>query len=167
MATSVSTATYGSQVTANVAIDTADVPAAASAQTRTLTMSGFDTVKALDPTTSPPVSKAAYFVAALSGGAAVLDLTALPGGVTGNVDLTSKRVVLFKLANPGTNPVAVAADGTNGYLLLGASGSAVVPAGGELTVYLANGGPVVGGSAKRIALTGTGTDSFNVAVLGG
>lgn len=166
MPQTVTSATYGSQVTSAVQLDAATTPAAANTQSRTVSNSGFDTTKSFDPLTSPPVSIVANWNAVLVAGALVIDLTALPG-ITGNQDASAKKLQVFKLINPSANPVTVTADATNGYLLFGTAGSVVVPAGGEIAVYLANVAPTIDSTHKRISLAGTSTDTFKVTVFCG
>lgn len=157
---------------ANEDFTTTEMPAA-SGDNR-ITHDGFD-ISTLNFTSSstPDLEKVAYFTQALTAGSAVIDLTALTHNGT-TVDFTGKKVraFLIKHASANTGTVTVEADATNGYNILGSSGKAVlnIPSGtmpGVLFFTLGSDGTAVSGSAKRIKLTGTGTESFYVAIWAG
>lgn len=149
----------------------AEAPAA-SGNSRSWNHDGFDRQVQLTQNTTPAVTKVAYFDQALSGGAATIDLTALPhlGDV---VDGTGLNVRAFRLYNPGTNPVTISKGASNGYEIFGgADGEVTVLPGHAVQFGVALGGTAgelaeIGSGAKTIDLVGTGTDEFEVSVAMG
>lgn len=119
----------------------------------------------LDGSTTPAAQKVAAALHTLTAGSKVIDLTALTGANGAAIDGTGLKLRAILIVNPTSNSLTVAADGTNGYLLFGASGSVIIPAGGSLLFYPKDGAPTVGASAKRILLTGTGTDQHKVVIV--
>lgn len=133
----------------------------------TVTLSGMNTSVTLGAGTTPAVTKGTAFQQALSGGAATIDLTALPG-LTGEetIDGTGLKIQTLKLANPSDNngTITVVQGASNAYQLGGANFTIPIPVGGEVTLYFPEGNPDVASGAKEIDLSGTGTDPLNVSV---
>jgi hypothetical protein len=126
----------------------------------------------LDGTTTPAVTKFAGSTPTQASGGGTktfsLDLTAI-AGTEGNVDGTGLKVTRLRLLNPNANPVTLQAAASNGYLILGTSGLAVVRAGttshpGMLDIDLYTGGPTIGGSAKALELVGTSLDAYKLEI---
>jgi hypothetical protein len=126
--------------------------------------SGFDSSDNATPTTSPPVSLNANFTQALSSGAGTVDLTNLPG-TTGAVNGTGLKVRFIKIQNTSTNPMTFVQGASNGYGLLGSSWSITLAGGQEILLSLQAGCPTIGSGAKKIDITGTGSNSFNIVVV--
>lgn len=153
-------------------ITTKEVPAstvspAVATAASPLVHSLFSTTKNLDSATTPAVTKPAYFEKALAGGTGTIDLTA----VTHNgaaVDLTGLKVKLLKFKNKDGNAVTTIGEGaSNGYEALGNSWTIKLLENQEITIYLDDGAPAVGPTAKTIDITGTGTQILEVTVIGG
>lgn len=166
------TATYISGVNAVETLAT-NVPAVASSN-NSLQHTGYSTSKALTGTGSsglPAVTKLAYFSKALSTGTGTIDLTSLTGTNGATVDLTGLKVCLMKFRNPSTNAntITVAKGASNGFGLTtsGTTFSIPIPPGGEVTIFCDEGTPDVGGGAKTLDLTGTGSQTLECAIWGG
>ena len=170
MAVAVQSVEYASTVTAKASLGLADVPAAAD---QTVTRKGHNTVKTLKPTTTPAATRDAYTEVTLTAGTATLDLTNLPGGETGTVDLTGLKVQVLKVkavdaAGADTPHAVTAAEGaSNGYTGGGGGWQAPAPPGGEAVFYWAGGASAVGPTNKTIDFTGTGGEKFLVCVIAG
>lgn len=119
----------------------------------------------LKASSTPAATKCAYFSAALSSGDGEIDLTQLPGtnGVTVNGNGLKVRAVHFY--NPSANVVSVEAAAVDGYALFGSDGKINVNPGCWYTAYLGDAAPAIGGTAKLLKLTGTGSQSLNCAFL--
>lgn len=170
MAVVIRSVDYVSQVQTRASLGLADVPVVAD---QTVTRQGHDTAARLTPTSTVPATKDAYTEVQLSGGAASIDLTAMPGGETGVADLSGLKVQILKVkavdATGANTPHAVTAKvgASNGYLAGGTSWQFAVGPGGEFVAYLADASPDVDGAHKSIDFTGTGTDKFLVCVIAG
>lgn len=130
---------------------------------------GMNTSASLNAGTTPSVTAFAGFNKALSAGTASIDLTALTGTNGATVNLNGLRVVAIKFKAKGNNTGAltIAKGATNGYTGLGASFSITLPIGGETVFYGVAGAAAVSGTLKVFDLTGTGTDSVDVEIIGG
>jgi hypothetical protein len=130
--------------------------------TQTVTDTGINTTQLkLKAGGTPPVSLAAHFAQALSGGAATIDLLALVAqGVT--LATTGLRVQAIKVQNPNADPLVVTPAGSNGYGL-----TFTVPPQGEVLITSTNLLAQVESTAHLLTLTGTGSESSNwMIVLG-
>lgn len=160
---------YLSQITTDEQIDT-NVPGV-SAANRHVRHTLFDTSLALNGSSTPKVSKCAFFTKALTAGAATIDLTALPGTNGGTVDLTGLKVRAIKIRASGSNanPLTVKNGASNGYGLDAAESNwtLVLDAGQEALIYTGTTSVAVGSGAKTIDLAGTGTQSVDVAIFAG
>lgn len=155
------TVQYASQVTVT---ETFVLDAAPSPQ---VVYSAFNTSVPLSATTAVPVTKKAFDTVALVTGAKTLDFTALNDDLLGSIDLTGLKIQIFKLYNLGAAAMTVAKGASNGYTGFGSSFSVVVPPGGEVVFYGAEGAADVSGSVKTIDITGTGTQTFELTVIAG
>lgn len=133
--------------------------------TQQLSYNEFDNpVLKLTNDTTPAVTKAVADKVTMTAGAAAIDLTSVPGiGTT--QDLTGLKVQAILLIAPSTNgaAVTVAPAVSNGYAL----GTHVLSPGARRQVYFAGGLAAVGGSAKAIDVTGTGTDQLHYLLVAG
>ena len=146
---------------------TVGTPAATDAKSL-VTHDGFNVASDLTSTTGVPVTKAATFTIALSGGAISIDLTALPGTNLGTVDMSTLKVQFVLFQNPLGNAAMTIADGaSNGYGGWGASFLVVLQPGCSCMLQGLDLEPDVGASAKVWDITGTGTESLNVSVVCG
>ena len=109
------TLTLTSNITAVETLET-NVPAAAATKRR-VTHDQFNTTSELNAASTPPVTKVAALQAALTAGAATVDLTSLTGTNGATVDGTGLRVQAMKLRNPSTNAnaITVVEGASNGY----------------------------------------------------
>jgi hypothetical protein len=140
------------------------VPDAASPN---INHTGFNSNQRLNPSSTPPATLVASFVATLVAGALTIDLTNMSGVNGATVNGNTLKVRMIKFQAPAGNGATITAKVgvTNGYQLRGAGWQEAFAPGQESLCYLADGAPAIGGSAKTIDLAGTGTDSLNVIVL--
>lgn len=137
-----------------------------------LTIAPMNETQALSASTTPAVTAAASFQQALSGGAATIDLTSLPGlETTDTVSFNTLKVQQMKLQNPSTNANKIVASNgaTNPYRLDGATTAWIITLapGQSVLLNLANAGDTVGSSHKTIDLAGTGSQALNVEMTAG
>lgn len=88
------------------------------------------------------------------------------------VDLTGIKPIAFVFKNTGTNDMTIAVGASNGYTGFGAALSLNVPAGMQVSItpssVTASIGPAaVDSTHKTLDILGTGTQTFDLAVLGG
>lgn len=129
------------------------------------------TIKTLNASSTPAVTKTFEFTATLSGGAVTIDLTSLTGtnGVTGGT-ITGLNVIAVKFKAPTTNTAAfyVNAGASNGNTALGTAFKVAISPGGEVLAYSANGALAeVDATHKTWDCTGTGTETCNIIVVAG
>lgn len=157
---------YKSEVTVEELPDSAVAPAVTST-TAPLKHTGFNTTEVLTATTTPPVTKCAFFTKALTAGAGTIDLTALShNGAT--VDLTGLKVQSIKFKNKAGNAVMTFTEGaSNGIALFGASFSFRLQAEQETTFYLNDLAPDVAAGDRTIDIAGTGTQECEVSITAG
>jgi hypothetical protein len=110
----------------------------------------------------------ASFVVTLSGGAFTIDLTSLTGTNGASISLSGLKVLAFLILVPNTNanPFTIAKGAANGYQLKGASWNEQFQPGDHMVCYPTN-APTVGGSAKNIDCSGTGSQTAQIVVVGG
>ncbi len=162
---SVKQVSYKSQITTTETITVGDPAATGSAD---LTHSGFDTSANLTPTSTPAADTPVYQTFALSSGAVTIDLTNLVGPGGAAVSQNGKKGRLIRFSNPAGNAsITVAKGATNGFTGMGAAFSVTIPGGGDVTFYDGGNGGTVGSGSKTLDVTGTGSQSFNVTVIGG
>jgi len=158
--------TVGMKMTAVETLET-NVPAAAT-NGKTVTHSAFNkTDTVLTASTTPPVTKPSYSQPALSGGAYTINLAALSGVNGATVDLTGLKVQAIKIKNNGANVMSFTEGASNGYALLGASFLFAVQPGQEIMILGNDATPDVAAGDRTIDVTGTGSQSFDLAVVAG
>jgi hypothetical protein len=158
--------TYAVTVTTVETLETS-VPAA-SANGKAVTHSGFNrTSTALTSSTTPPVTKCSYMQPALSAGAYTINLTTLTGTNGATVTMSGLKVQVLKIKNNGANVMSFTEGASNGYALLGASFLFALQPGQEITLYGNDATPDVAAGDCTIDVTGTGTQSFDLAVIAG
>jgi 2-succinyl-5-enolpyruvyl-6-hydroxy-3-cyclohexene-1-carboxylate synthase len=159
--------TYRSDLTVAEVLETG-VSGVATAAKKTVTHDKYNTgPTTLSAATTPAASKVAEFEAALTAGAASIDLSALVGTNGATVVGTGLKVQAFKFRAKSTNtgPITIAKGASDGYGLLGAAFSVALAPGAEMQSLTAGGSPAVGSSAKTLDLSGTGTDVLEVAII--
>lgn len=125
----------------------------------------------LNASSTPAVSKVFSDTVSLSSGTVTLDLTSLAGPNSTTIDGTGLKVQAIEIANPSTNTAAVvvAPASSNGYNLAGDGSEQITVAdGGRVGMYMPEGSPDIGASAKDIDITSTDQDaSVNVIIVMG
>lgn len=115
--------------------------------------------------TTPPVTKYYGRKIVCVAGAYTIDLTSLTDDEGQTFSAAGLKLQLIRIHNPSSNPVTVTAAVANGYLLWGAAGSVIVPAGADVLLRCNDSLPDVAAGAKDILFTGTGTDYYHVDLL--
>ncbi len=124
--------------------------------------------QSLTPTTSTPVSSAASFALTLSGGTADIDLNqvTMANGVT--ADWSGIKVQALGMQVGTSEAVMTIATGaSSAYAFGGAAFSCEVEPGGTLILFQNEAAPDVSTSARYMRVSGTGTQSCQVMLLGG
>jgi cytoskeletal protein RodZ len=124
----------------------------------------------LTASTTVPATKQTQYTLTMSGGTGSIDLTALPGlNVNETIDGTGLKVQLlkFKVPTSNANKVTVAKGGSNGYGLAsdGTTWTWTGSPGQSQMFYLADLSPDVASGARIIDVTGTGTQTLEVAIV--
>lgn len=141
----------------------------ASASDNTVTYNGLNTSFTIDALSTVPATKQAAYEVTMADGAATIDLTALVGAAGAAVSGTGLKVqaVIFKNKATNANVISIADGASNGYQLFGNGWLIELPVGGFVLGYLKDLAPDVGGSAKTIDVSGTGSQVLQVQfVLG-
>lgn len=141
----------------------------------TITHAITDTYTVLNASSTPPGTTVASGTVTLSGGTVTLDLTSILGptvnGTACPVNFTGKKINAIKIqsAAANTNPITIVGGASNGYLLFGASGSLILPAGGDQVSMLLNASlPAVDSTHKTITVTSAMSAAvFNIELVGG
>lgn len=124
----------------------------------------------LTASTSPDATQVWSDRRALVAGVDTLDLTALPRGNLPNLDLTGLKVRLVKVACASANSAAIKFKfgATNPYPIGGsATGEFDVYPNGVEERYNHNGAPAVSATVKNVAVSGTGTDAYEIIMIAG
>lgn len=151
------------------------VPAASSP---TISHSAWGTNVNLSSSSTPVITKGAFFSQALTAAAATIDLTALTGTNGAAVTLTGLKVQRFVFINGTVSGNAIAAGSNsavtitvgaaNPYDLFGSAAGTIVVAAGAGIFWTCNETlEDVDATHKEIDLAGTGTDAFLVGILAG
>lgn len=165
---------YSAQISAALKISesilAADYPGLGG---QVLDFSQFNSAPTFDAGTTPAISKAAVFSQALTAGSATIDLTAVTiRGVAVTLSGLKPVAWLFRVPAGSAGAITIAKGASNGYTGLGSSASILVPVGWTLLLTTAAGGVAnpavaVSGSVKTLDISGTGTDTLQVAVVAG
>lgn len=168
MSASAVTATVGLKLNTVETIGT-NVPAATAANAKVTHNQYSIGDLTLDASSTPNATQCTYDEYAMVEGAATIDLTALSGINAGSASMNGlkPRAVLFSNPSTNANAITVAEGASNGYELLGDGFTFTLQPGASLMVYLAGTGGAVGGSAKTIDISGTGTQVLRVAAVFG
>jgi hypothetical protein len=135
---------------------------------------GFDDISGtLNASSTVPATKTYVDTISLTAGAATIDLTSLTGEGGRSVTFNGLKVQKVQISCPASNTAGITFDvgASNGYNLFGADNASdesveVMPGGAEQR-YTPNNGEDVDSTHKQIDVTGTGTESFNIALVAG
>lgn len=131
-----------------------------STAARSIQHTNFD--ESITPSPATIVSAKLY---ALVTGALTIDLRALHQANGASGDGNGLKVQGFYFKNLGANAMTIVGGASNGYLIFGTSGSVVVQPGGGLAIYHADASADVDGTHKTIDVSGTGTQTFECALI--
>jgi hypothetical protein len=162
-------------VTVNYAtsVTTAETPSSgvpAIDANQSIKQSQYNTALTLNAASTPNAKKSAKQVYTLASGVASIDLTSLTGLNGASLSMSGSKGRIIKIKAPSGNGagITIAKGASNGYTGLGAAFSVTLPPGGEFAFYDGGNGVAVGGSAKILDVTGTGsTDTIQVEVVAG
>jgi hypothetical protein len=104
-------------------------------------------------------------VYALVTGAKTIDLRALYTVAGGEGDGNGLKVQGMFFKNLGANNMTIVAGASNGYEIFGASGSVVVPPSGWLCMFFNDASADVAAGDKEIDVSGTGSQTFELALI--
>ena len=136
----------------------------ASATNRVVTHDQYDESGQYTGATSPPVTTVAEFLQALTAGAATIDLRALTGTNGGAVDGNGLKVQMLRVKNLGANNLTLSEGASNGYAI---GAGIVVPPGGHVQFFGADGFPDIDATHKTIDLAGTGAQTSEITIVMG
>lgn len=162
------TLTYAATGTVAEVIENNDISFSNTAN-KTVTHSALNQSGTLTGATTPPVTKVAIFNQALTGGAATIDLTAVPGTNGATTALNGLKVqYLFVKANAeNANPITLTEGASTGYELAGNGWTVVLQPGQWFTFFGNDATPDVDSGAKTIDLSGTGSQSVDIEIVAG
>ena len=163
------TANVKQELTLTQVFDTTSLPGTStSGGGNTLIHSGLNLEVSL-PVSGVPMTVVHVIKKALSTGTATVDLTSLTGSLGEAVTLTGLKVqaVIFKNPSTNANSISIAEGASNGYELLGNAFSITLPPGSQVCVYIPEGAPDVGSSAKTWDLAGTGSQELLIGIAAG
>lgn len=136
----------------------------------TILVNGISQSGTLTASTTPAATKHSQWTVTLSGGAATIDLTAIPGlNGSETIDGTGLKVRLLQFYTPAANAnvVSVTKAVSNGYGLDAAGTSwteSLDPDTGR-SMWLNTTAPTIGSGAKNITVAGTGSQTIQVGVV--
>jgi len=150
-----------------IAVDSVTSGVGSGYQDRNITHKLSDT-QSLTSSTSTPVSSAASFALTLSSGTAQIDLNAvtMAGGATADWSGIKLQAMGVKVGT-GASVMTVAVGTSSGYAFSGASWSQEVESGGSFLSFQNEAAPDISTSARYILISGTGSQSCDVMLLGG
>lgn len=160
--------TYGLTATGVETLET-NVFALGANTKRQVTIDALNQSLSLNASSTPPVTKVAFGEVSLSAGAATLDLTSLTGVNGKTVSLSGLKVQIIVLVNKSTNAnsMSFTEGAVNGYALAGASWLLALQPGQHFCMYGADATPDVAVADLAIAVTGTGTQTFQYLIYAG
>lgn len=101
---------------------------------------------------------------ALTAGAVTVDLTALEG-VNTTVDGDGKRPRFIYIKNNGAAAMTFTKGASNGSTILGTTWTVIVAPGKMFQQECADDVPAISATVKTIDVTGTGTETFDLAII--
>ncbi len=95
-----------------------------------------------------------------------IDLTALTDSLGNALDLTGKKIqaIMIKCDSDNLSPISFAEHATNGYGIFGLASFVDISPGGAILLLQNGGNEGVSGTAKIIEITGTGNETFDMAL---
>lgn len=120
----------------------------------------FNETARLTASSTVPFTKIIEKVITLTAGAYTLDLTTETGTNGVAVNGTGLKIRLLRMKPLGANNFSVATGASNGYTI----GSRTAYVGGVDMAYFANALGAIGGSAKTLDFTGTGSQTCEVTI---
>lgn len=121
--------------------------------------------------TTLPATIGASFTQALASSTATISLLALPKANGATSDCSGLKMQALMIKNPTGNGTLTYAHSTStaasAYAFLGTAGAFTLPAGATLLWQSPESAPDVTTSATNIAITGTGSQTFHVAIVAG
>lgn len=97
-----------------------------------------------------------------------LDLTSLTDTLGDALDLTTKKIHAIMIKHTGASgAITFKNHATNGYGIFGLESLVVLAVGGSILLLQNGGNEAVSATAKIIEITGTGSDSFDMAISAG
>lgn len=125
--------------------------------------------QAYSQTGSPPVKYYWSKTIALVAAAATIDLTALAGGLQGDIDASGLKVqrCRFRSVSVGNSAFTISPGAANPYPLFGAANDMVIAAGNTEVLEMGFNGTLadVAAGAKQIDIAGTGTEQIHCELL--
>jgi hypothetical protein len=138
-----------------------------STSLNTVTHNAFDESNALNSGTTPPITKCAFFLGALTTGAKTIDFTSLESTNGAIISGSGLKVQAIRFKNLGENAMTFTFGAANPYLLAGADWKVTLAQNQHVTFYGNNATPDISGSAKNIDVAGTGSQTFECSILMG
>jgi hypothetical protein len=122
---------------------------------------------ALDGVSTPVVDTVYSGLFTLTTGALTIDLTSLARTGRAALSLTGKAIYAVRIQNLGANSMAFIQGATNGYAMFALTPGHQVGAGGSFMQYQAAGFGTVGAADLNLDITGTGSQTFRMALAAG
>lgn len=117
-----------------------------------------------NPAGAPPVASCAHFSQALSGGAATIDLRALPGTNGATIDGNGLKPQIIRVRNTGANALTIKKGASNGHNAFTATDGFVLPPGAHM-FFTNDNTDDVDGTHKTWDLSGTGTQASEWTIV--
>jgi len=157
---------YESKLTATQTLSAAETPAA-TASSRRVTHSLFDTSDTFASGSTPPVTTMAAFELDMIAGAAEIDFRDLDGTNDGAVDGNGLKVaaIKFRAKAANANPIKIAVGAANGHELAGSDFAVSLLSSDEILMKFNNTGQDIDDTHKILDVTGTGTQGLECIVL--
>lgn len=159
-----STPVNASMVLSFTSIDQFSAAEGPGAGTSSIKQDQFNKSISMNANATVPLLADAFYQPVLSAGTLVIDFTSLFKLGGGTQDMTAKRLIALLFTNTSTHNVDLGPNGSNAYPLFGSTNKITVYPGDTVAKYFGANLAVVGPTVKQILLTGTGTDSFNLAL---
>ena len=98
-----------------------------------------------------------------------IDLTSLTDSLGNALDLTGKKIqaIMIKCETANVSPISFAEHATNGYGVFGLASFVDISPGGSILLLQNGGNEDVSATAKIIEITGTGAETFDIAISAG
>lgn len=134
---------------------------------RKVTHNQFDEAFTLNASSSVPATACAFFVQALTTGAATINLAALVGTNSGVIDGTGLKIQAFRVKNLGGADLVVEPGASNGYAWAGASDVITVKPNCHVLIFCNETAPDIASGARTIDLTGSSSQTSEWSIIMG